>query len=101
MLLSKLLMCVCAQKAVELADKIFGDASNTLRAMAYELLARTLIVNQCYHDEEYIKCAQRAYSMAMDMLPTMHPKLASYRMTNGKLRDLDVLLIHIRFIYEL
>ena len=71
------------QKAVEISERIFGGASNLLTAQAYEMLAKALLINQHFQDDDFVRHSQRAYRIALDILPTLHPKFASFKMTNG------------------
>ena len=85
---------VMLQKAVEISEKIFGGASSLLSAQAHEMLAKALLVNQHISDDQFVTHAQRAYRIALDLLPSLHPKFASYRMTNGQCCSTTVPLAH-------
>ena len=50
------------------------------------MLAKALLVTQQVRDnDDYLTFAQKAHHMAMDVLPSLHPKFASFKTTNGEL----------------
>ena len=42
------------------------------------------MTQQVLENDDYLTYAQKAHRMAMDVLPSLHPKFASFKTTNGK-----------------
>ena len=68
---------------MEIAETIFAGSASLQRAQAHETLARALVAAQLCEDDTYQNAALLSYRMAMDILPSLHPKFASFKMTNG------------------
>ncbi|XP_013395164.1 amyloid protein-binding protein 2 isoform X1 [Lingula anatina] len=69
-----------AKDAVVVALKIYG--METLHAaLAYRALAKALIVCQDFSEDLYLSYAQTALQIAMDNIPSLHPKLSLFRHT--------------------
>ena len=75
--LSVYLFTFFPQKALSICEKIYGGVPTVLTAMAHQALARALVVNQQFADEEYYNHAFEAYLMAQDCIPGDHPKICS------------------------
>lgn len=73
------------QKAVEISEKIYGGCSATQTAMAHEALAKALVVSLNFTDENYYVHTQKAWSIAKDVIPAQHPKLAPFKYTLGNI----------------
>ena len=52
-------------------------------ALCLQALARALMVNYQFTNEEYYNCAMDAWRMAISVLSGTHPKLALFRYTLG------------------
>ena len=71
------------QHLLEAAEKIYSGTPSLLVAMVHQALAKSLLVNHNFEGNRYCEHAQKAWKMAMDVVPGTHPSLALFRFTLG------------------
>jgi len=68
-------------------------------ALCLQALARALVVNYQFTDDEYYNHAMEAWRMAISVLSGTHPKLALFRFTLGMSRFILKFYLNHFFIY--
>ena len=72
--------------AVSICEKLYpGGQGSYQSALAHQTLAKALMANKMFDNDEYFEEAMMAWRCAMDCIEGGHPRLAQFKYTLGKM----------------